>query len=237
MNNKIRVIIAEAHVEAHDIIVSFLEPLEAFEVISITDNGESLIDLNANYKPQLIIADIDMPKLNGIEAIKSCLKVNPELKFLFTTAFNEFAVVAFDLNAVDYIVKPINRDRLYIALEKAKNVIIPHQLKEERKNLSIQMDRTTYFIPFSEVSFIERYNRKSIIHTIEKSYKTNESLNSIFKKLGQSFFRTHRSFIVNLNHISHITVEGETYYAHFRNHPHFAHISKLRINELHNKLS
>ncbi|QOR68156.1 response regulator transcription factor [Cytobacillus suaedae] len=237
MDNKIRVIIAEAHVEAQRIIVSLLQPLEAFEVISITDNGESLIDLNANYKPQLIIADIDMPKLNGIEAIKSCLKVNPELKFLFTTAYNKFAVVAFDLNAVDYIVKPIKRDRLYVALEKAKKIIIPHQQEEEKKNLSIQMDRTTYFIPFSEVFFIERYNRKSIIHTLEQSYNTNESLNSIFKKLSQSFFRTHRSFIVNLNHISHITVEGETYYAHFRNHTHYAHISKLRINELHNKLS
>ncbi|MFV8828222.1 LytR/AlgR family response regulator transcription factor [Alkalihalobacterium sp. APHAB7] len=237
MDPKIKVVIAEDHIDAQEIIASFIEPLKTFEVIGIVDNGESLLELNFNRKPNLIIADINMPKLNGIEAISSCLKVNPDLKFIYTTAYDDYAVKAFDLNAVDYVMKPIKQDRLYIALERVSALLLNQSQVGKKEILTIKRDSTSYFIHFSKIVCIEKENRKTIIHTEDQKYETNESLDSMFKRLNDHFFRTHRSFIVNVNYISHIVLEGETYFAYFRNYPHYAHVSKRRINELYKTLS
>ncbi|GAE26737.1 transcriptional regulator [Halalkalibacter wakoensis JCM 9140] len=230
----IKVIIAEDNKDAQDIMASFLKPLQQFEVIGVADNGESLLDVNLNLKPELIIADINMPKLNGIDAIASCLKVNPDLKFIYTTAYEKYAVKAFDLNAVDYLIKPIKKERFYVALEKAKGLL---DYKKEKTILTIQMDRTSYFIQNKDIICIEKENRKTIIHTATQKYETNDSLDSILSRLSNNFFRTHRSFIVNIDYISHITAEGETYLAHLRNYPHPAYVSKLRISELYKEIS
>lgn len=237
MDSTIKVIIAEDTVEAQETMVSFLKPLKNFEMIGIVDNRESLLEINLNTKPNLIITDIHMLKLDGIETIESCLKVNPELKVIFTTAHDQYAVKAFDLNVADYVLKPIKKERLYLALEKVRILLGNDRKVEQKPILMIQMDRASFFIKHSDIIYVEKENRKTVIHTIEQRFETNESLDSILTKLPANFFRTHRSFIVNLESISHITVEGETYIAHFRNYPHYAHISKLRINELHKELS
>ncbi len=114
MDSKIKVIIAEDNVDAQEILKSLIEPLNHFEVIGIADNGERLLELTINEMPDLILSDINMPKLDGLVAIKSCLEINPRLKFIFTTAYEIHAVKAFDLNAVDYVMKPLKKERLYI---------------------------------------------------------------------------------------------------------------------------
>ncbi|MFE8699973.1 LytR/AlgR family response regulator transcription factor [Cytobacillus sp. FJAT-54145] len=230
MGPKIKLIIAEDNLDAQEIMIRFIHPLKDFEVIGVAENGENLVELVANKKPHLIIADINMPKLNGIDAISACIKIQPELRVIFTTAYPEYAVDAFDLNAIDYVVKPIKKERLYVALEKVKKLILSSYIK--RSILTIKMDRVSYFIHLSSIICIEKANRKTIIHTIDQTYETNESLESISEKLADQFFRSHRSFIVNLDYISHITLEGDSYFAHFRNYPHYAHVSKLRVNDL-----
>lgn len=230
--SKIKVIIADDNIDAQEIIGGFMEPLVHFEVIGFVSNGEELLRMNSNLEPHLIIADINMPKLNGIEAIEACVKINPHLKFIFITAYGQYAVKAFDLNAMDYVMKPIKKDRLYVALEKVKLALANEKQLDQKRILTITMDRTAYFIPFQSIIFIEKDNRKTILHALDGKYETNESLDSLFSRLNNYFFRSHRSFIVNIDHISHITTEGETYFAHFRNTSHYAHISKLRLKEL-----
>lgn len=236
LDSKIRVIIAEDNPDAQEILAGFMEPLNAFEVIAIVDNGEHLLELNFKKKPNLIIADINMPLLNGIEAYRLCKKVNPELNCIFTTGYQQYAVSAFDLNAVDYVMKPIKKERLYRSLEKAKSLINNNKKSKQKKILSIQINRDYYFIPFKKIIFIEKVDRKTRIHTKEETYETNESLDRISSKLDSDFFRTHRSFIVNVYCISHITLEGETYLAHLREYPHFVHVSKLRVKELYKEI-
>ena len=76
-----------------------------------------------------------------------------------------------------------------------------------------------------------------MIHTIDQKYETNESLEGLFKRLDQNFYRAHRSFIINIYHISHLTIDGETYAAHFNNYNQIAYVSKLRVNTLMEKLT
>ncbi|WP_186580379.1 LytR/AlgR family response regulator transcription factor [Aquibacillus kalidii] len=238
IGSRIKVVIAEDNSEAQDILMSFIEPIDTFEIIGIADDGESLLNLNMELSPDLIIADIDMPKLNGVEAISACLKMNPALKIIFTTAYDKYAVKAFDLAAVDYVMKPVKKERLYVALDKVKSASESTNKQQNSKNIiTIKMDRISYFIHLKNIIFIERENRKTIIHTHNQKYETNESLNTLLDQLDKRFFRTHRSFIVNIHAISHLSLEGETYFAHFKNYPDYAHVSKLQKNELMRELS
>ncbi|MBB6451787.1 two-component system LytT family response regulator [Salirhabdus euzebyi] len=232
MNQKIKVVIAEDNTAAQEILMSFIEPLDRFELVGVVNHAEKLLELTANIKPDLIIADINMSQQNGIDVIRSCLEINPTLKFIFTSASKEHAVKAFDLNAVDYMLKPLKKERLYVALERAKNLLVNTNQLVNNPILTIKMDRTSYFIHFFNIIFIEKADRKTIIHTFDQQYETNDSLDYIFQKLDSRFYRTHRSFIANTTLISHITLEGETYFVHFRNYPNHAHLSKLQKNQL-----
>lgn len=228
MDKKLKVVIAENNLSAQEIMSAFILPIEFLELIEIVDNGESLLEVNINRKPDLILADINIPKLNVVQAVTSCLKVNPNVKFIFLTAYQEYAV--------DYLIKPIKKERLYIALDKARQMI-SELTQQPKKILTIQMNRHSYFIHFHSIICIERSNRKTVIHTLEKTYETNESLESIYKRLDSDFYRTHRSFIVNVYSISHISLEGETYLAHLKSYPLHVHVSKRRIKELYKQIS
>ncbi len=229
---KIKLILAEDYINFQFVLKEFIEPLNAFEIVGIAEDGEQLIEMISNEQPDLILADIQMPKLTGVEAINMCLKTCPHLQFIFITGFEEFAIQAFELDAVDYLVKPIDKDRLYVALERAKKRISLKQRYQQRPVLSVIVDRTSYFIPFKDIIFIEKIGRKTQIHTTAKRFETNESLDQIFRKLNDSFFKSHRSYIINLDYVSHLSYEGETNFVHFRDCQEIAYVSKLQKNEL-----
>jgi len=121
--NKINLIIADDNEDSVEILDYFIEQLPEFEVISTCKDGEQLVQEVMAKSPDLLLVDINMPTINGVDAIKKCLRIKPNLNFIFITGYDEFAVKAFELSALDYIVKPIEKTRLYMALERAKNSI------------------------------------------------------------------------------------------------------------------
>ncbi|GAB7386696.1 LytTR family DNA-binding domain-containing protein [Bacillaceae bacterium] len=232
----IKTIIAEDHEPSRKILTRFLEYVPDFTVVAQVTNGEDLVQAVMAEQPQLVLADIKMPLLNGVEAVKECVKIFPDLKFIFITAYDEFAVEAFRISAVDYIVKPIERNRLYQALERARKAIKANERSAEaekpHKVLTIRFNRSIYYIPFKEILFIEKVDRRSVIHTLGKKYETYETLETLNERLDNIFYQTHRSFIVNLEHISCITASGKSYLAFFRGYQEYAQISKQKIGKV-----
>lgn len=247
---KIKIVIAEDDPTALEIVRQLVSPLTDFEIVGTAKNGMELVDLNFNLMPHLALVDVRMPQLDGIQAIEECIKVNPALKFIFITAYQEYAVKAFDLAAVDYIVKPLEKTRLYRALQKARTEIrliaaegVPSDMvtgsRSEAtfmKQLIIKSQSAISIIPFKSILFVEKSNRKTLIHTREKSYQTYETLESLKKKLGEEFIASHRSFIVNLHHICEIRNDGETFSIHFFGSTKHAYASKLKVQELQTRL-
>lgn len=245
--DKIKVIIAEDNVEFCEILQYFLKPLEMFEVIGVANDGLQLVDLNYMLKPDLLLVDIRMPKLNGTDAFKECLKINPKVKCIFITAYDNFAIEAFELNDVDYLVKPIEKKRLYLAMERAINLIEvdttvlenPSSKKlnsEQMKRLVIKYDWSLYVIPLNSILYIEKVNRKTYVHTIDEVFETYETLESIKKSLDDHFYVCHRSYIINLKHVSRVKNDGETCFVYFQSYKKFAYVSKWKIQELQKKL-
>ncbi|TYS67152.1 response regulator transcription factor [Sutcliffiella horikoshii] len=232
----INVVIVDDNQDSLEILNFFIGELKEFQIIDTCQSGEQLIDSVMKNKVDLVIADINMPEKNGLDAIKECLEFSPDLKFIFVTGYNEFAVEAFAISAVDYIVKPIEKIRLYKALERAKAQLLTEvaetEQKKHNKRLSVRSNSSFYYIPFGDIIFIEKSGKKCIIYTTNQAIETYENISDIYKQLDQNFYRTHRSYIVNLRMLSHITPKNETYFAYFSNHEKYAHISKLKINEV-----
>lgn len=237
---QIRIIIVDDNEDSLDILGFYIEQLTDFSIIDKCKNGEELIDSVMRNRPDVILLDINMPKLNGMDAISICLKMKSDLLFIFITSYDEYAVQAFELSAVDYIVKPIEKTRLYAALEKTRKLIISSSNKtpiavNHRIYIKDKLDH--YYISIQDIVMIEKVGGKCEITTTSKTYTTSENISELYKQLPESmFFLSHRSYIVNLFHISHLTTNNQTYLAFFSSTEKYAHISKLKIDELQKRL-
>ena len=117
-NSKYQVVIADDEPLARDLLSSILGEFDQLEIIASCKNGREAIDACAKYSPDLIFLDIQMPGVNGFEVVKALQPEDMPL-IIFVTAFDKFAADAFDLHAVDYILKPINKDRVQRAIDRA----------------------------------------------------------------------------------------------------------------------
>ncbi|MTH53718.1 response regulator [Bacillus mangrovi] len=234
-----RIVIADDKPDSLEIMKHYLKKSDDFSIEAVCRDGEQLIEQIQCSSPDLILADIHMPRKNGMDAIKECLKINPDVKFIFITGYDEYAVEAFNLSAVDYIVKPVKPVRLFAALHKARSLLerasSPYSVQPRK--LHVKSGSSTYYILFEDILFLEKLGRKCMIHTTKEVYETYEGIKTLYERLDQSFFLTHRSFVVNLNCVSHITPKNETYEVHFRNYQKHAYISKLKISEFNSRLS
>jgi two-component system, LytTR family, response regulator len=236
---KIKTIIVDDNQDSLDIIRFYIEQLPHFTIVDMCQNGIELIDSIAKHNPDLVLLDINMPKLNGVEAIRACLKIKNDISFVFITSYDEYAVEAFELSATDYIVKPIEKTRLYSALERVASLLRSrnNQGNNPLKRLIIKDGHDYYYIPLMDIIFIEKVGKKCHIYTKDKIFNSGDNIGDIINQLPKdTFFLSHRSYIININKLSHILAKNQTYLAYFMNTDKYAHISKLKIDELQNRI-
>lgn len=163
-----------------------------------TKQSEALKHLN-KYPVDLIFLDIQMPQKNGLDFYKS---IHQNTKVIFTTAYPDYAVDAFEVNAIDYLVKPFSFERFLKALEKIKeNLKIPSS-----ETLFIRADYKLHKINYHDILFVEALDDYIKIHLKDQSKITTRlTLKNIQDKLPVSHFvRVHRSYLVSINHIKSI---------------------------------
>jgi len=197
---------------AREILESHLKRIDNLKLVASCKNAmEAFNEINA--KPvDLIFLDINMPEISGLSFAKS---INKNIKIIFTTAYREYAVDGFDLQAVDYLLKPISFERFLQAINKYLNTnisITPRKTKEliPEKNdfIFIRSDRKMVKINFDAILYIESLSDYIKIHTLDKIYITRETITSIEAKLpSSSFLRIHRSYIISLDKIASFTNE------------------------------
>ncbi len=184
----------------------------------------------------LIFLDIEMPNQTGIEFLKQ-LEQAP--KIIMTTAYSEFALDAFELNVLDYILKPVTFERFDIAMKKAhelfeleRNSKVLSTIQKEKKSILIKTSNQLVRILIADILFIEGLHKYVKVVCATKTYTTLGSLTMMENELApEGFYRCHRSFIINLEKVEKI----EGHKVHFGSHS--AAISKLNKSELVLKLS
>lgn len=197
---------------AREIIENHLSKINGLELVSSCKNALQAFEFINNQAVDLIFLDINMPEISGLSFARS---MNKHIKIIFTTAYREYAIDGFDLQAVDYLLKPISFERFLQAVNKYMDentaVELPKNqtiLPEVFDYIFVRADRKMMKINFSEIRYIESLSDYIQIHLDDKIIVTRESITNIEAKLPQNkFLRTHRSYIVSIAHIDSFTNE------------------------------
>lgn len=184
--------------------------LEDYSIVEICAEASNAVEARAvikEHNPDVMLLDIEMPGENGFELLSSLDKV-PDV--IFTTAYDEFAVKAFEQNAIDYLVKPIDPDRLEKALERVGlNQVNERKIPGDEMGLEdkvfVRDGEKCWFVKLKEVRFFETYGNYSRIYFKDEKPLVNKSLNSLQRRLSsKTFFRANRQYIINLEQIKDI---------------------------------
>ncbi|PKL38370.1 MAG: DNA-binding response regulator [Spirochaetae bacterium HGW-Spirochaetae-1] len=195
------VFIAEDMVPARELLVSYILERPELKLEGMARDGREALEKLSAHTYDLLFLDVEMPFFNGIEVYE---KLEPSPLVIFTTSFNEFAVRAFDLCAVDYLLKPFTQARFDTAVDKAiaqiLNADTPTRLKDKVFTFK---DKNKYrVLPFEDIVYVSSHKRKTIIHTEEKCFELNCFLSDVMEKLpGNIFIRVHKQHAINMNKI------------------------------------
>ena len=188
------------------------------KVVGTFRNAVGVADFLKNNEVDLLFLDIEMPGVNGLEFARTL----PEHTLvIFTTAYSQYALESYEVDAIDYLVKPITPERFKKAVAKAESY---HQLLSQQKTdfeatdtqcISIRANRRNYRIPHSDILYIEALKDYVIIHTFTDRYITWINLKNIHNQLPPTLFiRVNKSYVVNIQHITSYTHQfvyiGET---------------------------
>ena len=190
-------------------IAAYITKTPSLELAGQFESAVEAIDFLSNFKVDLMFVDINMPDLSGMDFVKSL--VDPP-KVIFTTAYSEYALEGFKVNAVDYLLKPIGYPDFLNAVEKAKDwlkrdAILPEEVNSDKDSLFIKAEYKLLRIRLEDIVYIEGMREYIQIHTKnDPPVMTLMSMKKIEEFLPEDkFLRVHRSFIVNLSQIT--TVE------------------------------
>ncbi len=208
----IRCLIVDDEPPAREIIRRYIEQVSTLQLAGECANAISAFTLLQQQAVDLVFLDIRMPQLNGNDFLKT-LKNPP--KVIFTTAYSEYALESYELDAIDYLMKPIPFDRFLRAVNKAYQHTSPktdiHPVAEEKKNdpfVYFRADRKMVKVMLQDIIYIESMKDYVKVFTKSGTIITKQSISSVEAMLPErSFVRTHRSFIISLDKIKSFTSE------------------------------
>ena len=222
--NKIKVIIIDDEKLAQDIIKNYLEEKNV-ELSAVCNNGFEGIKAIAEHNPDLIFLDIQMPKINGFEMLE--LLDSPP-RIIFSTAFDQYALKAFDVNAVDYLLKPFSKERFDEAFSRALDLIsskegsdkeiqglISHldEQKERLNRIVIKSDSKISIVPTEKIKYLEAQDDYVKIVTAEGKFLKKKTMKYYENHLDpKNFIRVHRSYIVNTDMLKQVDLIGKESY-------------------------
>lgn len=186
---------------------TLLKPFPKLEMIGKNDRVQKAIEDINNLKPELIFLDINMPGMDGFELLSKLDEV-PEV--IFVTAYDEYAIKAFEVNALDYILKPINPERLKDAISKVEKKLKDNASSAQdklglEKKIFIKDGEKCYFVPVKDIFLIESEGNYVKVYFENKKPLLHKSLTYMESRLPEEiFFRANRQYIINLNFIKNI---------------------------------
>lgn len=171
-------------------------------VVGEAGNGLEALEKLAETPVDVVLLDIRMPLMDGIELAQHLTRLPTPPVFIFTTAYDDYAIKAFELHAIDYLLKPIRLGRLFDALSRARNAVpvktevLRDLLPEARKHLSIHERGKIHLIPVEDVLYLRAELKYVTVRTVEREYLIEESLTALEKEFALRFVRIHRNCLV-----------------------------------------
>ena len=197
----INCIIVDDEISSQNVMKHFIAKTEVLELMETCSSGEEAFKyLQLNAGIDLIFLDINMPNQSGLEFYKS-LKHPP--KVIFTTAYPQYAVEGFEVEAIDYLLKPISYQRFLTAISKAIKLFSEQQ--EPVDFIVLKENKSLHKIFYNDILYIEAFGDYVKVHTTHKTILTHSTFKRLKEKLPAYFIRVHKSFCVNTNRLEQVT--------------------------------
>ncbi len=217
MTKKIKTLLVDDSFQARELLRLMLNDLApSIEVVGEAENVDSAIQLIREMKIDLVFLDIEMPGKSGLDLLVELSEDELKFEVIFTTAYHHYAIEAFRLSAIDYLLKPIRENHLLESIKKVYDMmdlrfsaqklstLIAHFNQPKKDVLSISVTNGNEFIALNEIEFFEANGSYTLIHLSNGTKKMVSKNMGYFVELLQendNFFKTHRSFFVNIQHV------------------------------------
>ena len=213
----IRTLVVDDEKLARDRLTGFLAGLTDVELVGQAGDGVQALELIEQERPDLVFLDVQMPGMDGFEVLKA-LRLRPHV--VLATAYDEYAIRAFEVGAIDYLLKPFARGRVEDAVGRVRERLaanrpgpdledVLRRLEERRKvhvsQVPVHSGKRILVLPVADVMWFGVEYRLVYAHTHERAYMTNYTLRELEERLDpEAFFRAHKSSLVNLRHVKEI---------------------------------
>lgn len=199
---KLRILVVDDEPLARNELKYLLNEIDSTLLVDEADSVEETLTALISETYNLLFLDINLINESGLELAQKINKMKQPPKIVFATAHDSYAVKAFELNALDYILKPFEQKRIAAALDKAKASTAPVNYEQKLPTISVQIDDKIYVINIQDIIALYVEDGQLNIVTINAEYKIHEPLSAFEKKLPEHLFmRIHRSSIINKQHI------------------------------------
>ncbi len=204
-----KILIVDDEMLARERLVSLLSELNADFSISEAENGVAALKLINKESPELILLDIRMPVMDGLEVAHHVAGLEAPPAIVFTTAYQDYALDAFDAHAVDYLMKPIRKERLHQAIDRARalsrnninELRDNHDSNNSRSHLSTTIHGNLQIIPIEKIYYLKADQKYVTAAWSEGELLLDDSLKSLEQEFSSHFMRIHRNTLVALEHI------------------------------------
>jgi two-component system, LytTR family, response regulator len=220
---KIRAVIVDDEELARQVLCEYLASHPDIEIVAECANGFEAVKAVTEQKPDLLFLDIQMPKLDGFEVLEL---VGPGTEVVFVTAYDNYAIRAFEVHAIDYLLKPVSADRFEAALERARERLsgkLPHQPlpaselaaaarppAQYVERVPVRDGTRVFIIPVSKLDYAEAQDDYIALVSEGKKHLKQQTISSLENGLDPSrFMRIHRSYIVNLERVARLEPYGK----------------------------
>jgi two-component system response regulator LytT len=214
----LRTLVVDDEQLARERLTAFLSRLEAIEVVGQATDGVEALRMIEETRPDLVFLDVQMPGMDGFEVLKALRTPAPQV--VFATAYDDYAIRAFEVGAIDYLLKPLARARVEEAVGRVRTRVatespspdlhdLLRRLEQHRRvfvsQVPVSASKRILILPVAEVLWFGVEYRLVYAHTTDRAYMTNYTLRELEERLDPDvFFRAHKSSLVNLRHVREI---------------------------------
>ena len=236
---KYSVLIADDEPHARDFLEKLVKAQDMLELIGVCNSGKAVLEFCQTLEPDILLLDIQMPGLNGIETAKKLIQRNANTIIIFTTAFDQYAIDAFEVEAIGYLLKPFNQKMFSKTIDRAisqteKKLKLTFNQNMQKLFERFKAEKTNYLKYFEikdkglvkrvvceDIQFISADSEYVKLYTEKHFWLYRASLELLCQQLPTHFIRIHRSHVINLNHLQNWTyLNNGTYSFQFSNNRH-----------------
>ncbi|WP_036154462.1 LytR/AlgR family response regulator transcription factor [Maribacter forsetii] len=194
--NSINCIVVDDEELARALLISYIEKLDFLNLVGEAENPLEALQLMKEHDVDVLFLDIQMPEIKGTDFAKM---VDSNTKIIFTTAYSQYALEGYELNAVDYLLKPITFERFVTAVNKVKS----NKIVEKSDSFTIKSGYDLHKVKFEDIQYIVSDSEYVTFHMADKKIISNQRLKALEQELPSAMFmRVHRSYIINKNSVT-----------------------------------